>query len=74
MFTFERPWEYWFCMIDVLRASPLDDMQQAAAFLPGKLDQTPADQELIRITLSEQAYYRGIFAASLKLGDKLLDL
>jgi len=71
--TFERPWGYWQRMIDELRASPLPYMRQAADTLQRLLDETPADVELVHMSFSEEMYYRSILAASLAMGDKLLD-
>ncbi len=71
--TFERPWGYWQRMIDELRASPLPYMRQESVALQAKLDETPADQELVRISFSEESYYRSIFGASLAMGEKLLE-
>lgn len=71
--TFERPWEYWLRMVDVLRASSLPSMRQAADSLQAQLDQNLADQELVRVSFNDEQYLRSIFAASLAMGEKLLD-
>lgn len=71
--TFERSWDYWLRLLDELRASPQAYNHQAADSLQSHLNQTPADQELVRISFSEETYYRSIFGASLAIGDKLLD-
>jgi hypothetical protein len=70
--TFERPWDYWLRMLAELRASPLPSMRQATDFLQAKLDETPADQEIVRMSFSQEMDERSIFAASLKMGEKLL--
>jgi hypothetical protein len=68
--TFERPWEYWLRMVDELRASPLPHPHEAADYLQVQLDEAPADQVIIRMSFSDEMYYRSIFAASLAIGDK----
>jgi hypothetical protein len=47
-------------------------MRQAADALQARLAEAPADPELVRISFSEEMDERGIFAASLQMGDKLL--
>lgn len=72
MYVFERPWEFWLRMIDVLRERSIDYMLQAADYIQAHLDETPADQAMVRIAFRDEMYYRSIFGASLELGDKLL--
>ena len=71
MRTLEFPWETWRAIIDFLRATEMPDYHEHADILEGKLDQTPADQPLVLMSLSDDIYLRSVNFACWRLGIRL---
>jgi hypothetical protein len=59
-------------MLEVLRASPLYGVRQAATALQARFDGTSADQELVSVAFSDKQYLRSPFSANLAIGENLL--
>jgi hypothetical protein len=58
----------WQVIIDALRAKGLPYMLHHADVLEQQLDQAPADQPTVRLSLSDDLFYRSVWWASWRLG------
>jgi hypothetical protein len=68
----EQPFETWRTIVALLRRSDRIYDREAAAWLEQKLDQAPADQYAVTLTLSDAVYLRSVYHAGLALGLTLL--
>ena len=63
----ELPWETWRAMIDFLRSTDLPYAHVHADELERKLDETPADRRMVRLSMSDDAYLRSYTLARWRL-------
>jgi hypothetical protein len=70
MWPMELPFETWRAIIDWLRAQDgtISYYRQHAAELEARLDETPADEALVRLNLRDDLFLRSVNWACLALG------
>jgi hypothetical protein len=68
MWTMELPFETWRAIIDALRATNIPYKRQHANEIEAKLDETPADQTLVRMSFGDDIYLRSVNWACVQLG------
>jgi hypothetical protein len=71
MWTLILPRESWQRIIDTLRAKGLPYMNHHADVLEQHLDQAPADQPTVRMSMSDELYLRSVHWAAWSLGMRL---
>lgn len=68
MWILELPFETWRAIIDAWRAQGLPYMLEHDDILEQKLDLTPADQALVRMSLTDDVFLRSVSWACWQLG------
>ena len=67
MWTLELPFETWRAIIDWLRSRDIAYSRQHANEIEAKLDETPADQPMVTMSLNDDIFLRSVNWACLAL-------